>query len=220
MLKAVLCDIDGTLVDSNALHAEAWMRTFAHFGYTFTFEDILHQIGKGGDQLIPHYISAEQLPQVEKRIKTYRKDLFQAEYFDRIKGIPGSRALLRKMREAGLRIALASSADEEDLPRLKSIAEIEDLVEEETASDDAEQSKPHPDIFQAALARLRVQPSEAMALGDTPWDIEAAKNAGINTVAVTSGGWTEEQLYLAGAIAVYRDVGELADRFEQSEFSR
>lgn len=219
MLKAVLCDIDGTLVDSNAQHAEAWVRAFAHFGFRFTFEDILHQIGKGGDQLLPHYIPVEQLSQLEEPIKKYRKALFQTQYFDQLKAFPGARTLLQKMRQAGLRIGLATSADKGDLARLKRIAEIEDLVEDETTSDDAEKSKPHPDIFQVALARLRVQPSEAMALGDTPWDIEAAKGAQINTVAVTSGGWTEPQLYSAGAIAVYADVAELAAEFERSEFT-
>jgi HAD superfamily hydrolase (TIGR01509 family) len=220
MLKAVLCDIDGTLVDSNALHAEAWMKAFAHFGYHFTVDDLLHQIGKGGDQLIPHYIPPDQLPQLEEPIKKFRKALFQAQYFNRIRPFPGARALLQKMRSAGLRVALASSADRGDLPRLKEIAQITDLVEEETTSDDAEKSKPHPDIFQATLDRLKLHASEVIALGDTPWDIEGAKKAGVNTVAVTSGGWTENQLYSFGAIAVYRDVGQLAHEFERSEFCR
>ena len=124
------------------------------------------------------------------------------------------------MRQAGLRIALATSADKEDLSKLKRLAEIEDLVEEETASDDARKSKPHPDIFQAALHRLQVRASEAIALGDTPWDVQAARKAGVKTIAVTSGGWTEDELYSAGAIAVYKGVGELSETFEQSDFSR
>jgi HAD superfamily hydrolase (TIGR01509 family) len=220
MVKAALCDIDGTLVDSNTLHAEAWVRTFAKFGYQFSLDDLLHQIGKGGDQLIPHYIPSDRLPHLKEPIEKFRKELFHAEYFDRIRPFPGARSLLQKMRAAGLRVAVASSASRDDLDKLKAIARIEDLVEEETTRDDAAKSKPQPDIFQAALDRLKVQPSEAMALGDTPWDIEAAKRAGVNTVAVTSGGWSEEQLSSAGAIAVYKDVAELADRFEQSEFSR
>jgi HAD superfamily hydrolase (TIGR01509 family) len=220
MLKAVLCDIDGTLVDSNVLHAEAWVQAFAHFGYNFTRTDILHQIGKGGDQLIPHYIPADRLPELEEPIKTFRKELFHAQYFDRIKPFPGARALLEKMRHAGLRIALATSADKEDLGRLKRIAGIADLVEEETASEDAQKSKPHPDIFQAALVRLQVESSAAIALGDTPWDVQAAGNTGISTMAVTSGGWDEDQLYTAGAIAVYEGVAKIAEVFERSEFSR
>ncbi|HEY6990250.1 MAG TPA: HAD family hydrolase [Bryobacteraceae bacterium] len=219
MLKAVLCDIDGTLVDSNVLHAEAWVRAFAHFGYRFSLDDVLHQIGKGGDQLIPHYVPSDRLADLEEPIKKFRKDLFHEQYFDRIKAFPGSRALIEKMRRAGLRIALASSADKEDLGRLKRIAQIEDLVEEETAGEDADKSKPHPDIFKAALDRLRVDSSEAMALGDTPWDIEAAAKAGLPTVAVTSGGWAEDQLRTAGAIAVYKGVAEIAERFERSEFN-
>ena len=103
MLKAVLCDIDGTLVDSNTLHAEAWMRTFAKFGYNFSLDDLLHQIGKGGDQLIPHYIPSDQLPQLKDPMEKYRKELFHAEYFGRIRPFPGARALLQKMRAAGLK---------------------------------------------------------------------------------------------------------------------
>ena len=219
MLKAVLCDIDGTLVDSNVLHAEAWVRAFAHFGYRFRLDDVLHQIGKGGDQLIPHYIPSDRLAELEEPIKKFRKDLFHEQYFDRIKAFPGARVLLEKMRRAGLCIALASSDDKEDLGRLKRIAQIEDLVEEETAGEDADKSKPHPDIFEAALDRLRVDSSEAMALGDTPWDIEAAAKAGLPTVAVTSGGWVEDQLRAAGAIAVYQGVADIAERFENSEFN-
>jgi len=219
MLKAVLCDIDGTLVDSNLLHAEAWVRAFAHFGYHFSRDDVLHQIGKGGDQLIPHYIPSDRLPELEEPIKKFRKTLFHEQYFDRIRAFPGARALLEKMRSVGLRIALASSADKEDLSRLKRIAQIEDLVEDETAGEDAEKSKPHPDIFEAALARLRILASEAMALGDTPWDIQAAAKAGLPAVAVTSGGWAEDQLRAAGAIAVYQGVADIAERFENSEFN-
>ncbi len=220
MLRAVLCDIDGTLVDSNGLHAEAWVRTFAHFGYTFTQDEILHQIGKGGDQLIPHFVPGDRLPELEEPIKKFRKILFHDQYFNRIKAFPGARDVLLKMRQAGLRIALATSADKEDLSKLKRVAEIEDLVEEETASDDARKSKPHPDIFQAALHRLQVRAPEAIALGDTPWDVEAARKAGVRTIAVTSGGWTEDELYSAGAIAVYKGVRELSETFEQSDFSR
>ncbi|AXC10412.1 putative phosphatase [Acidisarcina polymorpha] len=220
MLEAVLCDMDGTLVDSNALHAEAWSRTFAHFGIVVGFDEALHQIGKGGDQIIPTFVSRESLPRLEKPIKEYRSSLFHREYFNRIKAFPGSRELLLKMRAVGLRIAVASSSEKDDLEKLKEIAGIADLVEKETSSDDANQSKPEPDIFQAALDRLGVQPAEAIALGDTPWDIEAASKAGVPTIAVTSGGWTEEELLQAGAIEVYKDVHEISEMFTKSRLNR
>jgi HAD superfamily hydrolase (TIGR01509 family) len=218
MLKAVLCDLDGTLVDSNKLHAEAWQRAFQHFGISVSVDDTLHQIGKGGDQLLPVFVPKEDLNRIGKQIAEYRKQLFEAEYFHQVKAIPGSRELLLKMKQAGLRVAIASSASKEDLKKLKEIANIKDLVEEETSSDDAERSKPSPDIFQAALERVGLEASEALALGDTPWDIKAARQAGIATVAVTSGGWQEAELHEADALAIYRDVSEIAVHFEGSPF--
>jgi phosphoglycolate phosphatase-like HAD superfamily hydrolase len=119
MLKAVLCDIDATLFDSNTLDAEAWMRAFAKFGYNFSLDDLLHQIGKGGDQLVPRYIPSDQLPRLKEPIENYRKELFHAEYFGRIRPFPGARALLQKMRTPGLRVAVASSASREDLGKSK-----------------------------------------------------------------------------------------------------
>jgi HAD superfamily hydrolase (TIGR01509 family) len=219
-VKAALCDLDGTLVDSNALHAEAWRRTFEHFGIAVSFDEALHQIGKGGDQLIPVFVPKKDIGSLQKPIEEYRKELFQREYFSRVKAFPGSRDLLVKMKEAGLRVAVASSASKQDLARLKKIAGIEDIVEEETSSDDAENSKPFPDIFEAALKRLGLEASETLALGDTPWDIESARNAGLSTVAVTSGGWTRDELREAGAIEIYRDIAELAANFASSAFCR
>jgi HAD superfamily hydrolase (TIGR01509 family) len=220
MLKAVLCDLDGTLLDSNGLHAEAWQRTFEHFDYKVTFDEALHQIGKGGDQLVPVFVPEKDRERLQKPIEEYRKELFHAEYFDKVRAFPDARQLLQKMKERGLRIAIASSASKEDLERLKNIADITDLVEKETSSDDAGTSKPAPDIFQAALNRLHIEASESLALGDTPWDIQAGLKAGIKTVAVTCGGWTEQQLKDAGAIEVYQDPMELKQRFDTSAFMR
>jgi HAD superfamily hydrolase (TIGR01509 family) len=221
MLKAVLCDIDGTLVDSNAQHAEAWRLTFAHFGIEVKFEDVLRQIGKGADQLLPEFVPARDLPRLEKPLKEYRKDLFHREFFDKLKAFPGSRELLERMRGSGLRVAVASSSNKEDLGRLKEIAGISDLVEKETSASDADKSKPEPDIFQATLERLRIEPEQSIALGDTRWDVEAAAKAGVSTIAVTSGGaWTAEELRVAGAIEIYKDVADLTAQFDSSALAR
>ncbi len=220
MLKAVLCDLDGTLLDSNELHAAAWQRTFENFGYHVTFDEVLHQIGKGGDQLIPVFVPENDRERMQKAIEEFRKNLFHAEYFDKIRPFPDARELLLKMKDRGLRIAIASSASKEDLEKLEKIADISDLVEKETSSDDAQTSKPAPDIFQAALERLGIGGAESIALGDTQWDVEAALKAGVKTVALTCGGWTEEQLTRAGALAVYRDPAELKAKFDQSAFSQ
>jgi len=220
MISGVLCDMDGTLVDSNALHAEAWHRTFQRFGFSVSFQQALRQIGKGGDQLIPVFVPEPDLERLRKPIEEYRKNLFETEYFPRVTAFPSARQLLLRMKASGLRIAIASSASKEDLVRLKEIASIADLAEEETSNDDAEHSKPSPDIFLAALQRLALKPEQTLALGDTPWDIESARNAGIATVALTSGGWSEDELWEAGASEVYRGAAHLLEQFQNSAFLR
>jgi len=133
-----------------------------------------------------------------------------------IKAIPGCRPLLEHLLRDGKKIALASSAKEDELAKYKQIAGIEDLINAETSSDDAEKSKPDPDIFQAALKRLGMNPDECLAVGDTPYDAEAAGKIGLRTIGVLSGGWTEHDLRQAGCIAVYRDVAHLLDHYDKS----
>jgi HAD superfamily hydrolase (TIGR01509 family) len=219
-LKAVLLDIDGTLLDSNSFHAESWVRTLQHFGYNATFDAVVKQIGKGGEYLLPNFVPPDKLRSQEKEINAFRKSLFHREYIDRIVPFADARRLLELMRKQHLRIAVATSSEKDDLEVFKTLLKIHDLVEEEATSDDAEKPKPEPDIFQAALNFLGGAPSEALALGDTPWDVEAAGKAGISTVAVQSGGWRKEQLRDAGAIAVYADVADIVRNFEQSPFAR
>ena len=220
MLKAVLCDIDGTLLDSNAFHAEAWQRALAEFGFPADFEAIVKQIGKGGDYLLPCFIPEDKLPGIEREIKSFRKKLFHREYIDRVVPFTDARRLLERMRQEGLRIAVATSSEKEDLEAFKTVLKIHDLIEEDATADDAEKAKPEPDIFEAALKLLELSPEEALALGDTPWDVEAAKKAGVSTVAVQSGGWRREELEEAGAVAVYVDVADILRNFEKSPFCR
>ncbi len=218
MYKAVLCDVDGTLLDSNALHAECWRRALAHFGIQVGFEAVVKQIGKGGENLLPCFVAEDKLQALEHELKAFRKQLFHREYIDRVVPFCDARRLLERMRQQGLRIAVATSSEKSDLEAFKTVLKIHDLVEEDLTADDAEKSKPDPDIFEASLKALEISANEALALGDTPWDIEAAKKAGVATVAVQSGGWTREQLQEAGAIAVYVDVSDILRNFDQSPF--
>lgn len=218
-LKAVLLDMDGTLLDSNSFHAESWVRTLNHFGFAATFEAVVKQIGKGGEYLLPMFVPEDKLKRMEKEINAYRKRLFHREYIDRIVPFADARRLLEMMRTRGLRIAVATSGEKDDLEAFKTLLKIHDLVEEDVTADDAERPKPEPDIFEAALKTLKVDASEALALGDTPWDVEAAKKAGVRTVAVQSGGWRKEELEEAGAIAVYVDVADLVRNFDASPFA-
>ena len=220
MIKALLCDIDGTLVQSNWLHAEAWKAAFAEMGIEISVEDARRQIGKGGDELIPVFVPWWKRKQVETPLKALRTFIFANEYQHQVQPIPRVREFLLRLQAAGIRLSLASSASKEDLQAYKKIAHMDDLIEEESSADDADRSKPHPDIFQATLKRLGLKPQEVLALGDTPYDAEAAGKAGLWTIGVTTGGWSREDLLAAGCVEVYQDVGELLDRFDESLLCR
>ena len=215
VIKAVIFDIDGTLVDSVDFHAEAWQRAFAKFGKEIPVEKIRMQIGKGGDQLLPVFWSKEELERLEEPLTKCRAELFQKEYLSRVKGFPQVRELFQHLLAHGKRLALASSAKGEELGTYKKIARIDDLVDTETSSDDAEKSKPHPDIFEAALEKLgRPAVSDCIVVGDTPYDIDAARKAGLRTIAVRCGGFPEETL--RGAVAIYDGPADLLLRYEES----
>ncbi|WP_433973042.1 HAD family hydrolase [Tunturiibacter lichenicola] len=218
MVKAVLCDIDGTLVESNWLHAAAWRDAFAVADIAVDLEDARRQIGKGGDELIPVFVPWWKRKAIEEPLKAYRQFIFRQDYLHQVKPFRKVRELLEQMKEKGIAISLSSSAHKSELDVYKNIANIEDLVEESSSADDAKRSKPHPDIFEATLKKLGLSPKEALALGDTPYDAEAAGKASILTVGVTTGGWSEKELLHAGCIEVYKDVEDLLANFERSAF--
>lgn len=220
MVKAVLCDIDGTLVQSNWLHAEAWQVAFGAIGIHLELEELRRQIGKGGDELIPVFVPWWKQPIIEEPLKAFRKYVFQTEFRDRVKPLPGARLFLERVHATGIKIELASSSDQDDLEVMKERVPMGDLIDRETSAADTTRAKPHPDIFTAALAKLGLRPSECMALGDTPYDAESAGKAGVRTIGVTTGGWTREELMAAGCVEVYEGVAELADRLEESALIR
>ncbi|HEV7375973.1 MAG TPA: HAD family hydrolase [Pyrinomonadaceae bacterium] len=217
MIKAVIFDIDGTLVDSVDLHAQAWKEAFKHFGKDIPYEDVRHQIGKGGDQLMPVFFSKEELKEFGEEMEKYRGQLFKRDFLPKVRPFPKVRELFQRIISDGLRIALASSAKEEELKEYKKIAHIEDLVEEETSADDADKSKPHPDIFEAALERLGdIEPDEAIVVGDTPYDAQAAGKINLRTIGVLCGGFPEAELKAAGCIEIYKDPADLLARYEET----
>jgi phosphoglycolate phosphatase-like HAD superfamily hydrolase len=221
MSKAVIFDIDGTLVDSVDLHARAWQETFRKFGREIEFGRVRSQIGKGGDQLMPVFFSKEELDKFGEEMEKYRGDLFKRDYLPRVRPFPSVRALFERIARDGKRIALASSAKGDELKHYKDLANISDLVEEETSSDDAERSKPHPDIFAAALDRLGdVHTSDAVVVGDSPYDAEAAGKINLKTIGVLCGGFPEPDLRAAGCVAIFRDPTDLLARYEESPLSR
>ncbi len=216
-LRAAIFDVDGTLVDSVDSHAEAWQRIFERYGRSVPFAEVRAQIGKGGDQILPLFFSPEELQRLDHRLEEDRRKLYVREYLPRVRAFPGVRDLFLRVRGAGLKIALASSAHEDELRAYKRIARIVDLVDDVTSRDDAQHSKPEPDIFLAALHRLGDLPAaEAMAVGDSPWDALGAGRAHVRTLGFLSGGFAERDLREAGCLAIYRGPLDLCDRFDAS----
>jgi HAD superfamily hydrolase (TIGR01549 family) len=217
MITAVIFDIDGTLVDSVDLHAAAWQVALEKFGKKVSFEKVRRQIGKGGDQLLPVFLSQRELEDFGQELEQYRGALFKKEYLPRVNAFPGVRRLFQRIRNDNKRVALASSAKADELKAYKQIAQIDDLIGAETSSDDADKSKPFPDIFQAVLAELgHVAPDRAVVIGDTPYDAQAAAKVKLRTVGLLCGGWNESNLRQAGCIAVYKDPADLLAHYEDS----
>jgi HAD superfamily hydrolase (TIGR01509 family) len=220
-MKTAIFDVDGTLVDSVDLHARAWQQAFEHFRHAIPFDKIRSQIGKGGDQLMPIFLSKEEIETRGAEIEKYRGQLFQRDYLPQVRAFPQVRDLFVRLRADGWRLALASSAKKDELGNYKAIARIGDLVEEETSTDDAKKSKPHPDIFQAALKRLGNPPThDCVVIGDSPYDAEAAGKAGLRSVGVLCGGFPAEQLHAAGFEVLYPDAANLLANYEASLFHR
>jgi HAD superfamily hydrolase (TIGR01549 family) len=221
VIKAVIFDIDGTLIDSVDLHAHAWQEAFAKFGVKVAFDDLRSQIGKGGDQLIPVFLSKEEQERFGEALDKFRGELWKAKYMPRVKAFPGTRQLVWRVREEGLQVALASSAKADEVEFYKHVAHIADLVEEQTSADDAERSKPHPDILEAALARLKdVDAREVVTIGDSPYDAIAAGKLKMTSIGVLSGGFPEDDLWKAGYSEIYRDCEDLLERYEESLLAR
>lgn len=217
MPKAVIFDVDGTLVNSVDLHARAWQDAFRDFGHDIPFTEIRNQIGKGGDQLMPVFLNKEELDTIGKKLEEHRSALFKERYLDAVKPFPRVRELFQRLRGDGVRIVLASSAKADELHAYEKIARIDDLLDAETSSDDAEKSKPHPDVFEAAMSRLPgIDRADVLVVGDLPYDAEAARKAGLRTLGVLSGGFPESALREAGCSAIYRDPADLLANYDRS----
>jgi HAD superfamily hydrolase (TIGR01509 family) len=220
-VRAVIFDIDGTLLDSVDLHAQAWVDAFAHFGVTISHDQARSQIGKGGDQLLPVFLDAERIEREGETIEAYRSDLFKRDYLAKVKPFPSVRALFEHLKGQGLTIALASSGKAKEVEHYQSLMKVEDLTDVVVSSDDVERSKPFPDIFQAALEKLApITAAEAVVIGDTPYDAEAAQKAGLPTIGVLCGGFPEADLKGAGCIALYKDPQDLLDGYAASPLAR
>lgn len=208
MIQGVILDVDGTLVLSNDAHAWAIVQAFAEAGFQVPFEQVRPLIGMGTDQLIrsvePQLSSDES---AGKQIKERQGEIFLDRFAPDLVASPGARELVRHMQEQGLKLAIGTSAKERELDTLLKIAGIDNLVELRTSASDVQTAKPAPDIVTAALEKLGLAADDVMMLGDTPFDIESAARSGVETLAVTCGGWSRDEL--AGARAVYDSPADL-----------
>lgn len=217
MIEAVIFDIDGTLIDSNDAHAETWVRAFDKYGKTISFAEAQKVIGMGADRVLEKYLSKIEVEEFGDELTKFRSQLFLDEYLPRIKTFPKVRELFEKLQSDGKKIALASSAKKDEIEKYKKLMNISDLLDEETSSDDAEESKPAPDIFQAALEKLgRIKKDKVLVIGDTPYDAQAAVKAELKIIGVQSGGWTREKLLEEGCFKVYRDISEIYQDYDNS----
>lgn len=216
-IRGVILDIDGTLVDSNDAHARAWQETFKTHGFHLPYSPVRHAIGKGKDKLLPELTGVPLESELGERITEDRGKHFRENYLPHLKPFPKAKELVQKMSDLGLKILVASSASKKDLKELLKIIGIEELVEKSTSSDDAENSKPDPDIVEAAVRKSGHQPGELIMLGDTPYDIEASSKAGVPCIAFRCGGWDDQAL--AEAIAIYDGPEDLLEQFDSSVFS-
>ena len=218
MYQAVLLDIDGTLVDSNDAHAHAWVSAFAEAGVTVDFARVRRCIGMGGDKLMPEVSGiADDTPE-GARISRRRGEIFTSDWMPQLQPFRDSERFVRALKERGYTAVAASSAKKKELRTLLEIAGAAWLLDGATSSDDAEESKPDPDIIEAALTQAKVSAREAVMVGDTPYDVEAARRAGVATIGFRSGGWRDEDL--AGAIAIYDGPWDLLARLDDSPLRR
>jgi HAD superfamily hydrolase (TIGR01509 family) len=206
LVKAVFLDIDGTLMDTNYLHIEAWAQAFEEVGARPPRSRIHHQVGKGSDRLIPEF--------VEDGHKAARVSELHSEYYAQLQErghpLPGAKELVTSLVDRGYEVWFATSAKPEELEHHMKELGAKDNIAGVVSSDEAEESKPAPDIFGLALERAGVSPEDAVVVGDSIWDIEAAKEAGVRAAAVMTGGaFSRAELEEAGAYAVYEDCREL-----------
>jgi len=213
-IHAVIFDVDGTLVDSNDAQARSWVDALKEFGYSVPYEKVRPLIGMGGDKVLPETIGVQKDSEKGKQISKRRSEIFKEKYLPNVKPIPDAQKLLDRMRERGLKLAIATSAQPDELRPLLQIVGAADLIEDKTSARDVKSSKPDPDVMQVALKRVGYPPNEVVMIGDTPYDIEAARKVGVGTIAFRCGGWSDSDL--AGAIAMYNDPADLLAHYDSS----
>ena len=213
MPPAAILDIDGTLVDTNYHHAIAWYRAFRQNDLDIPIWRIHTAIGMGGDQLVEHLVGKEKDEELGDEIRAAEKPLYLA-FIQETSPFEGARGLIEDLKARGCRVILASSAKGNELDHYLDLLDARDLADDWTTADDVEQTKPEPDLIKAALEKAGTD--DAVMVGDTPWDIEAAKKVGVPTIAVRTGGFSAAELEEAGAAVVFESIQELRERIGET----
>ncbi|MBT2382934.1 HAD family hydrolase [Streptomyces sp. ISL-11] len=217
--RAAVFDVDGTLVDTNYLHAVTWWEAFHQAGHRVAMTDVHHTVGMGSERLIERLLGEDRDRERDEEISAAHSTLY-ATWFDRLTALDGAADLLRALAGRDWRIVLATSAKGTELTALRRAIDADDAIRDATSADDVGSSKPAPDPVRQALEQAGVPPERALFVGDTVWDVQAAGRAGVGCVALLSGGIGQAELEAAGAVAVYRDPAALLADLDGSPFGR
>jgi HAD superfamily hydrolase (TIGR01509 family) len=215
MAAAAILDIDGTLVDTNYQHAVAWYRAFRQHDVILPVWRIHRHIGMGGDQLVESLTDAKTEEEKGDDIRTAEKALYLA-LIEEVEPLAGARDLIERLKDDGKTVVLASSAKDDEVEHYLDLLDARELADDWTTSADVEATKPEPDLVQAALDKAGAEPDDAVMLGDTPWDCKAAERAGVPTVGLITGGFSEQELRDGGAVAVFESIPELLERLGET----
>src|SRR5918995_2475575 len=214
MAEAALLDVDGTLIDANYQHALAWYRAFRAHDIVLPIWQIHRAVGMGGDQLVPALAGKRVDADKGDEIRDTRDRIYKGEFIEEVAPLAGARDLIVALQDRGVRVVLASSAPEDEIEHYLELLDARDLVDAWTTKDDVDATKPAPDLVVAALEKAGTR--DAVMVGDTPWDVEAASKAGVETVCLITGGWSKQELREAGAIAVFESAAELCERLDET----
>jgi HAD superfamily hydrolase (TIGR01549 family) len=215
MAQAAIFDVDGTLVDTNYLHAVCWWEAFREHGHGVDMADVHRAIGMGSDKLLDHLLPADRDRDADDDLRAAHRALY-ATYWTRLRAFDGAADLLRACARRGMKVVLASSASAPELAALRAALNADDAIADATSSSEAGESKPAPDLVSIALERAGAAPEDAVFVGDTVWDVHACRDAGVPCVTVLTGGAGAGELREAGAVAVYQGPADLLRRFDES----
>lgn len=212
-IRAALVDVDGTLLVSNDAHARAWQRAFARYGFEVSETRLRRLVGMGGDKILTTIDSAlSKQAEPGKSISALHLRIFLDEYVGALPPTPGGRALLEHLASAGIKRIVATSANRKELAAILNSARVADQFDTEVTSDDVDRSKPDADVLHAALKKGDVDRANAVYIGDTPYDVEACRRAGVRCIAVRCGGWNDADL--RDADAIYNDPADILAHFD------